>query len=1133
MPYLGRGLEKGNYLKLDDISSQFDGSKTTFNLTVGGSAHVPGSSYSLLVSLSGIVQEGEAAYTLDQNEITFAAAPQAADDCFIISLGTPLGIGVPSNGTVNGTQLAKPLNYDNFFHLDHTNDRVGIGTSLPIQSLDVYDGGIAVRDSATGITTLSFYHNRNELKASIDKTGNNLTFENVDSGIIDYKIGGDSRVSIGSTGKIFFAGDDNTYFYRPGADTLAFVTAGTERLRIRSDGHIGIGTDVVNKLVSIKAVHPFLRLEASDTSDKRLDFQVSSSGIATISAEQSSQQLSFKTTGGEALRITSDGKTLIHGDGATGANNTSTLLPNGYTLNIHGTSSNDGISVVRYSADYGAYGINIGKSNNSTFGTNTLVTDGEELGHVSFYGADGTDFNMAAQISAEVDGTPSDGTDMPGTLTFKTSSEASGTPTERLRIDSSGKLGVGDFSSTSIAQALHVRGSQPEIYLEHTGGYDLTLTTNDGMGQNGITVNGGFLSLAYNNKNIVMCRTGGNVGIGTDDPASNMNLHVLDKTDRCYVTFESGGNESSQLWLKNPARTWKISNYYDQNALTFTDDSDERLRIDANGKVGIGTDNPYYKLDVNFNNSDTALSGGSGGNWGGAGLRLENENTTVGSMSLIHFRTGNHADWHVGGKFVGSNNSDLVFLQEGVNEKLRIKNDGKVGIGSAIPDEQLDVAGNIKINRATGDPKLIISGSGHAQLTLTNTTGADHCGVNFGDNDDINAGMIQYTNGSSNDYMVFHTAGSERFRIDKDGRVQVGNQTNNSSITALFGVIADDGEAADLYVGKFHNLEATAGESYGVDIRAGSNSTDHGFRVKNRANDTTQFIVRGDGNIGINTNSPSNLLHIVHQTAGQDVIKLEGKPLAASESEVSKINFQITQSNGQSARLAEIVSGGESGWGGQLIFNVKSSNGTPNNTTDEALRIRSSDAAATNMKMVVDAYLQLGGYNNTNESFANLAVLFSARDMAGSSMVSGQTDTISGYARRRETGDGDGTFFFGPYGEFPPGDYTALFRLKISDRSGSSTVGYIDIIGTGIDIEGRNTAPRSADIRIDIQTNDFTSSDKYQYFALDFSKSNNSAHIETRFLNYNSATADIYLDHVLILPRINHGFEGGSGVFDY
>ena len=413
MPYLGRGLEKGNYLKLDDISSQFDGSKTTFNLTVGGSAHVPGSSYSLLVSLSGIVQEGEAAYTLDQNEITFAAAPQAADDCFIISLGTPLGIGVPSNGTVNGTQLAKPLNYDNFFHLDHVNDRVGIGTSLPIQSLDVYDGNIAIRDPATASQFLGFYHNRNVLKASIDKTGNNLTFENVDSGIIDYKIGGSSRVSIGSTGKIFFGTDDNTYFYRPGADTLAFVTAGTERLRIRSDGHIGIGTDVVNKLVSIKAVHPFLRLEASDTSDKRLDFQVSSTGIATISAEQSSQQLSFKTTSGE-LRIDSNGRLSLGVQASPGSYPTATVArqvqaefkgsidtgnnKHDGSLALNCTNNNANLHIIR-------------SQNNQTSGIG--------LGNVNFTGFDGTDYHVAAQITGARDAAGGNN-DMPGRLVFLT-----------------------------------------------------------------------------------------------------------------------------------------------------------------------------------------------------------------------------------------------------------------------------------------------------------------------------------------------------------------------------------------------------------------------------------------------------------------------------------------------------------------------------------------------------------------------------------------------------------------------------------------------------------------------------------------------------------------------------------------
>ena len=319
MPYIGRGLEKGNYLKLDDISSQFDGSKTTFNLTVGGSAHVPGSSYSLLVSLSGIIQEGEAAYTLDQNQITFAAAPQAVDDCYIISLGTPIGIGVPGDGTVSGPQFAKPFNYENFFYLDHTTQRVGIGTTVPTQSLDVYDGNIAIRDPATASQFLGFYHNRNVLKASIDKTGNNLTFENVDSGIIDYKIGGDSRVSIGSTGKIFFGTDDNTYFYRPGADTLGFLTGGTERLRITSDGSLLIDTTV-----DTEASADGNDLIIGSTSDTQKGISIvgsTTNGVGNIfftdgasyknqgiiQYRHADDSMRFTTAQYEALRITSDG----------------------------------------------------------------------------------------------------------------------------------------------------------------------------------------------------------------------------------------------------------------------------------------------------------------------------------------------------------------------------------------------------------------------------------------------------------------------------------------------------------------------------------------------------------------------------------------------------------------------------------------------------------------------------------------------------------------------------------------------------------------------------------------------------------------------------------------------------------
>ena len=80
---------------------------------------------------------------------------------------------------------------------------------------------------------------------------------------------------------------------------------------------------------------------------------------------------------------------------------------------------------------------------------------------------------------------------------------------------------------------------------------------------------------------------------------------------------------------------------------------------------------------------------------------------------------------------------------------------------------ELDGQANLTFSNSSNDPKLTITGSGHAQLFLTNTSGADHTGVNFGDSADTNAGMIQYTN--SNNTMQFHTNGTEKLRIDSSG----------------------------------------------------------------------------------------------------------------------------------------------------------------------------------------------------------------------------------------------------------------------------------------------------------------------------------------------------------------------------
>ena len=88
MGLIGRQQSSGAFLKLDDIASQFDGSTSTFNLTLGGQAFFAGNPYTLLVSLGGVIQEPIAAFTITESQINFASAPIAGADFFIVVLAT-------------------------------------------------------------------------------------------------------------------------------------------------------------------------------------------------------------------------------------------------------------------------------------------------------------------------------------------------------------------------------------------------------------------------------------------------------------------------------------------------------------------------------------------------------------------------------------------------------------------------------------------------------------------------------------------------------------------------------------------------------------------------------------------------------------------------------------------------------------------------------------------------------------------------------------------------------------------------------------------------------------------------------------------------------------------------------------
>ena len=209
---------------------------------------------------------------------------------------------------------------------------------------------------------------------------------------------------------------------------------------------------------------------------------------------------------------------------------------------------------------------------------------------------------------------------------------------------------------------------------------------------------------------------------------------------------------------------------------------------------------------------------------------------------------------------IDADENGAVTLYYDSSTKLATKSDG-VNITGELECDSLDVDGSatfdgdVGIGTSSFGRNLVVNGgSSEGVLQITNNTSGT--GVANGlEILSFTSGEAQFLN-RENAAMRFDTNNTERMRILSNGHVVIGDSTD----TGFFRVTAADGASADQYVGQFENLEATAGQSYGVNIRAGSNSTDHGFRVKNRANDTTQFLVRGDGNVGIGTALPQRAL---------------------------------------------------------------------------------------------------------------------------------------------------------------------------------------------------------------------------------------------------------------------------------
>ena len=209
-----------------------------------------------------------------------------------------------------------------------------------------------------------------------------------------------------------------------------------------------------------------IRLEATNTGatitgDITISDSIIHSGDNSKIRFPANDTISFETSGNEGVRIDAGGRLLV------GTNTARTFGGGEYAhLQVEGTTQSGAqITITRNTNDTYSSNLSLVKTRGTSDGAVTTVQDDDNLGTIQFRGADGSDvFAVASSIHSEVDGSPSDGTDMPGALVFATTADGAASPTERMRIASNGKIHM-NYADGNGADRLNIMGGGDGITI--------------------------------------------------------------------------------------------------------------------------------------------------------------------------------------------------------------------------------------------------------------------------------------------------------------------------------------------------------------------------------------------------------------------------------------------------------------------------------------------------------------------------------------------------------------------------------------------------------------------------------------------------------------------------------------------
>jgi len=184
--------------------------------------------------------------------------------------------------------------------------------------------------------------------------GGTLTYQdvtNVDSvGVITARSTIDAQGAINLADSIIHTGDTNTKIRFPAADTVTIETAGSERLRITSAGSVGINETSPDRKLHVRSDGAAAaKLGGESGSAYYMEIgQLASSGSPGFNATGSSTSMLFQLNGTEKVRIDSSGRLLVATNSASAANSGADDLVIGNT-----SQGNNGMSIVTNNANIG------------------------------------------------------------------------------------------------------------------------------------------------------------------------------------------------------------------------------------------------------------------------------------------------------------------------------------------------------------------------------------------------------------------------------------------------------------------------------------------------------------------------------------------------------------------------------------------------------------------------------------------------------------------------------------------------------------------------------------------------------------------------------------------------------------